>query len=280
MTAPEPGRARSYGAATPQRRLTIPAVQALARDGAKIAMLTCYDASFAGVCERAGADVLLIGDSLGMVIQGHDSTLSVTLDDVIYHTAAVARGCTRPLLIADLPFGSYQASAQAAYAASVRALQAGAQMVKIEGGAWVAQTIAFLVERGIPVCGHIGLQPQSVNMLGGFRVQGKGDAVDLVIADAHAVEAAGASLMVVECVPRTLAVRLCEGARIPVVGIGAAPECAGQVLVLYDVLGIQATPPARFVRNFAEGADSIESAVRAYVAAVKAGTFPAAEHCF
>jgi 3-methyl-2-oxobutanoate hydroxymethyltransferase len=258
----------------------VPAVQALARDGTKIAMLTCYDASFAGVCERAGADVLLIGDSLGMVIQGHASTLPVTLDDVLYHTAAVARGCTRPLVIADLPFGTYQASAQQAYAASVRALQAGAQMVKVEGGAWLAPTIAFLVERGVPVCGHVGLQPQTVNVLGGYRVQGKGDAADAVIADARAVEAAGAALLVVECVPRALAVRLCAAVAIPIVGIGAAPECAGQVLVLHDALGIQPTAPARFVRNFMQGADNIESALRAYVAAVKDGSFPAAEHCF
>jgi 3-methyl-2-oxobutanoate hydroxymethyltransferase len=258
----------------------VPRVQALARDGTKIAMLTCYDASFAGVCERAGADVLLIGDSLGMVIQGHASTLPVTLDDVLYHTAAVARGCERPLLIADLPFGSYQQSAQQAYAASVRALQAGAQMVKLEGGAWLAPTIAFLAERGIPVCGHVGLQPQSVNALGGYRVQGKAGAADAVLADAHAVEAAGAGLLVVECVPRALAVRICEASRIPVIGIGAAPECAGQVLVLYDALGIQPTPPARFVRNFMQGSDGVEAALRAYVDAVRNGAFPAAEHCF
>ena len=280
MAATDPDRSHLYGAAAPRRRLTVPAMQALARDGTKIAMLTCYDASFAGVCERAGVDVLLIGDSLGMVIQGHDSTLPVTLDDVMYHTAAVARGCGRPLLIADLPFGSYQASPQAAYAASVRALQAGAQMVKVEGGAWLAPTIAFLVERGVPVCGHVGLQPQTVNVLGGYRVQGKGDAADRVIADARAIEQAGAALIVVECVPRSVAARLCEEVGIPIVGIGAGPECSGQVLVLYDVLNIQATPPARFVRNFLQGADSIESALRAYVDAVKAGTFPAAQHCF
>jgi 3-methyl-2-oxobutanoate hydroxymethyltransferase len=280
LAAPDPGRPASYGAATPQRRLTVPAVTALAREGTKIAMLTCYDASFAAVCERAGVDVLLIGDSLGMVIQGHATTLPVTLDDVLYHTAAVARGCTRPLLIADLPFGSYQASPQHAYAASVRALQAGAQMVKVEGGAWLAPTITFLVERSIPVCAHVGLQPQNVHVMGGYRVQGKGDAADAVVADARAVEAAGAAMVVVECVPRAVAVQICAALRIPTIGIGAAPECAGQVLVLHDALGIQATAPARFVHNFMHGADGIESALRAYVDAVRAGAFPAAEHCF
>jgi 3-methyl-2-oxobutanoate hydroxymethyltransferase len=258
----------------------VPAVTALARKGEKIAMLTCYDASFAAVCERAGAHALLIGDSLGMVIQGHATTLPVTLDDVLYHTAAVARGCARPLLIADLPFGSYQASPQAAFAAAVRALQAGAQMVKLEGGAWLAPTIAFLVERGIPVCAHVGLQPQAVHAMGGYRVQGKDEAGDAVVADARAVEAAGAAMVVVECVPRAVAVRICAAVDIPTIGIGAAPECAGQVLVLHDALGIQPTAPARFVRNFMQGADGIESALRAYVDAVQAGSFPAAEHCF
>ena len=280
MAAAEPAGAASYGGATARRRLTVPGVASLARDGAKIAMLTCYDASFAAACERAGVDVLLVGDSLGMVIQGHASTLPVTLDDVVYHTQAVARGCRRPLLIADLPFGTYQSTPGHAYAAAVRVLQAGAQMVKVEGGAWLAQTIEFLVTRGVPVCAHVGLQPQKVNVLGGYRVQGKGDDADAVIADARAVEAAGAALVVIECVPRAVAVRICDAVRIPTIGIGAAPECAGQVLVLYDALGIQATPPARFVRNFMQGADGIESALRAYVDAVKDGTFPAAEHCF
>ena len=278
---PDTDRAAPYGGPAPVRRLTVPALHALARDGTKIAMLTCYDASFAGVCERAGVDTLLVGDSLGMVIQGHASTLPVSLDDVLYHTAAVVRGCARPLIIADLPFGSYQASAAQAYESSARALQAGAQMVKLEGGTWLAPTVAFLVERGIPVCGHVGLQPQSVNALGGYRVQGKDEASSAALSrDAQAIEAAGATLLVLECVPRAVAARLCPSLRIPVIGIGAGPECAGQVLVLYDALGIQPTPPARFVRNFMQGRDSIGAAVSAYVAAVKDGSFPAAEHCF
>jgi len=271
-----------YGTSTPAaRRLTVPALHAMTRDRKKIAMLTCYDASFAGVCERAGVDALLVGDSLGMVIQGHATTLPVSLDDVLYHTAAVVRGCARPLVIADLPFGSYQASPQDAYAASVRALQAGAQMVKLEGGTWLAPTVQFLVERGVPVCGHVGLQPQSVNTLGGYRVQAKDAyAQERLQADAIELQEAGAAIMVVECVPRTAAAALCQALRIPVIGIGAGPDCGGQVLVLYDALGIQPTPPARFVRNFMQGSDGIAAAVAAYVAAVKDGSFPAAEHCF
>ena len=272
-----------YGstAPAPMRRLTVPALHTMAREGTKIAMLTCYDASFAGVCERAGVDVLLVGDSLGMVIQGHASTLPVTLDDLLYHTAAVARGCARPLVIADLPFGTYQTSPEQAYASSVRALQAGAQMVKLEGGSWLAPTVQFLVERGVPVCGHVGLQPQSVNALGGYRVQAKdAPAQERLVADARALETAGAALVVLECVPRAAAIAMCAAVRIPVIGIGAGPECAGQVLVLYDALGIQPTPPARFVRDFMQGRDSIASAVGAYVAAVKDVSFPAAEHCF
>jgi 3-methyl-2-oxobutanoate hydroxymethyltransferase len=253
----------------------------MARDGQKIAMLTAYDASFAAIAERAGIDVLLIGDSLGMVIQGHDSTLPVTLDDVLYHTRCVAAGCTRPLLIADLPFGSYQASHETAYAASAAALQAGAQMVKLEGGAWLAPTVEFVTTRSVPVCGHIGLQPQSVNALGGYRVQGKtADGAAALLADAHALVEAGASLLVVECVPQTVGEALTRAAGVPVIGIGAGPACSGQVLVLYDALGIQPGRPARFVRNFMAGKDSIEAALAAYATAVKDRSFPGPEHCF
>ena len=253
----------------------------MAREGMKIAMLTAYDASFATLCDRAGIDVLLIGDSLGMVIQGHDSTLPVTLGDVLYHTRCVAAGCRRPLLIADLPFGSYQESPGQAYASSVASLQAGAQMVKLEGGAWLAPTVEFLTTRGVPVCGHVGLQPQSVNLLGGYRVQGKTeDAAAALLADARALVAAGASLLVVECVPQALGATLTKAAGIPVIGIGAGPACSGQVLVLYDALGIQPGRPARFVRNFMSGQPSVEAAIAAYAAAVKDGSFPGPEHCF
>jgi 3-methyl-2-oxobutanoate hydroxymethyltransferase len=262
-------------------RLTVPALAAMARDGRRIAMLTCYDASFATQCEAAGVDVLLIGDSLGMVIQGRDSTLPVTLAETLYHTRCVAAGCSRPLVVADLPFGTYQASPEAAYAASAAALQAGAQMVKLEGGAWLAPTVSFLTERGVPVCGHIGLQPQSVNMLGGYRVQGKSDAAaQALVADARALGKAGCALIVVECVPRALTPRLQAEAAVPAIGIGAGPDCAGQVLVIYDALGITPGKPARFVRNFMAGASDIAAALAAYVGAVRDGSFPGAEHCF
>jgi len=261
--------------------VTVPALARMAADGQKIAMLTAYDATLAAAADRAGVDVLLIGDSLGMVVQGHASTLSVTLDEVLYHTRCVAAARTRALVIADLPFGSYQRDVEAAYAASSAALKAGATMVKLEGGAWLASTVAFLVVRGIPVCGHIGLQPQSVNLLGGYRVQGKTpDAAESLLADGRALAAAGASILVVECVPRDLGAALTEGVGIPVIGIGAGPACSGQVLVIYDALGVTAGRPARFVRNFMLGHDSIEEALKAFVAAVKDGSFPAPEHCF
>lgn len=263
------------------RRLTVPAVAKMAAEGRRIAMLTAYDASFAALCERAGVDVLLIGDSLGMVIQGHDSTLPVDLADVLYHTRCVAAGSEHALIIADLPFGSYQAGPEAAYAACAAALKAGAQMVKLEGGEWLAPTVEFLVTRGIPVCGHIGLQPQSVNTLGGYRVQGKtADAASVLQADLVALTRAGAAMLIIECVPRDVGAAITRAAGIPVIGIGAGPECSGQVLVIYDALGLSPGRPARFVRNFLTGRDSVEAALSAYVAAVKDGSFPAAEHCF
>ena len=262
-------------------RLTVPALAAMAREGTKIAMLTAYDASFAALADRAGVDVLLVGDSLGMVIQGHDSTLPVSLDDVLYHTRCVAAGSGRALLIADLPFGSYQGSPEAAYATSAAALKAGAQMVKLEGGVWLAPTVAFLTMRSVPVCGHVGLLPQSINVLGGYRVQGKTlDAAEALLADARALVAAGAAMLVAECVPRELGEALTRAAGVPVIGIGAGPACSGQVLVIYDALGIQPGRPARFVRNFMTGHDNIEAALAAYVAAVKDGSFPGPEHCF
>lgn len=269
------------GAAPTVAFLTIPALATMAKNREKIAMLTAYDASFAALAERAGVDVLLVGDSLGMVIQGLDSTLPVSLADVLYHTRCVAAGCARALVIADLPFGSYQASPEAAYATSVAAMQAGAQMVKLEGGAWLAPTVAFLTMRGIPVCGHVGLLPQSVHAVGGYRVQAKTpDAAVALADDARALAAAGASMLVVECVPGTVGEALTRDAGVPVIGIGAGPSCSGQVLVIYDALGIQPGRAARFVRNFMTGNDSIEAAIAAYVTAVKDGSFPAAEHCF
>ena len=253
----------------------------MAREGTKIAMLTCYDASFAVLAERAGVDILLIGDSLGMVIQGHTSTLPVTLEESLYHTRCVARMSTHALIITDLPLGTYQQSPQQAYASSVAALQAGAHMVKLEGGTWLAPTISFLVERSIPVCGHIGLTPQSVNAFGGYRVRGKtDDAAQKLIEDAKRLNGAGASLIVVECVPRALGAELSRTSAVPIIGIGAGPECPGQVLVIYDALGMYTTKPARFVRNFMPGSDGIEAAIAKYVTAVRDGSFPGPEHCF
>ncbi|HTQ01499.1 MAG TPA: 3-methyl-2-oxobutanoate hydroxymethyltransferase [Casimicrobiaceae bacterium] len=271
----------SPGAAKPAPRVSVPGLAEMARSGTPIAMLTAYDASFAAIAERAGIDVLLVGDSLGMVIQGHGSTLPVTLDDVLYHTRCVAAGCTRPLIVADLPFGSYQQSPEHAYAAAVSALQAGAHMVKMEGGAWLAPTVAFVTMRGVPVCGHVGLLPQSVNVVGGYRVQAKTESgAAALLADAKALVAAGASLLVVECVPSAVGEWLTRAVSVPVIGIGAGAQCSGQVLVLYDALGIQPGRPARFVRNFLAGRDSVEAALAAYAAAVKDRSFPGAEHSF
>jgi 3-methyl-2-oxobutanoate hydroxymethyltransferase len=251
------------------------------RDGVKIAMLTCYDASFAALCERAGVDVVLIGDSLGNVIQGQATTLPVTLDDLCYHVRAVARGCSRPLIIADLPFGTYQESPEQAYRTSVAAMQAGAHMVKLEGGAWIAPTIRFLIERSVPVCAHIGLMPQSINALGGYKVQGKTDeSAQRLVDEARALSEAGAALIVLELIPRDVAARVTRESTAATIGIGAGPDCAGQVLVIYDALGMQTSKPPRFVRNFMQGSESIEAAIARYVASVKDGSFPAAEHCF
>ncbi len=260
---------------------TVPGLSAMARQGEKIAMLTCYDASFATLLDRAGVDVLLVGDSLGMVIAGHSSTLPVALDEMVYHTRCVARGAYSALVIADLSFGSYQASPEQAYGSAARLMAAGAKMVKLEGGAWLGPTVEFLVARGIPVCGHLGLQPQSVHRLGGYKAQGKTDASARGLReDAQALAAAGADLLVLEMVPAALAGTLTAELSVPTIGIGAGPLCSGQVLVLYDMLGIYPGKPARFVRNFMTGSGSVEAAVTAYVKAVKDGSFPAAEHCY
>lgn len=259
---------------------TVPALAAMARQGEKIAMLTCYDASFAALLERAGVDALLIGDSLGMVIGGQRTTLAVALDDMIYHTRCVATSARSALVIADMSFGSYQANPEQAYANAARLMAAGAQMVKVEGGAWLARTVEFLVARGIPVCGHLGLQPQSVHRLGGYKLQGKSDESARVLReDAQALALAGAELIVLEMIPAVLAAEITAAIAVPTIGIGAGPQCSGQVLVLYDMLGIYPGKLARFVRNFMTGTASIEEAVRAYVQAVKDGSFPGPEHC-
>jgi 3-methyl-2-oxobutanoate hydroxymethyltransferase len=250
--------------------------------GEKIAMLTCYDASFATLCERAGVDVLLVGDSLGNVLQGQRSTLPVTLEHMAYHTACVARGCTRPWLIADMPFGSYQESPEQAMRSAATLMAAGAHMVKLEGGAFMAETVHFLVQRGVPVCAHIGLTPQSVFQLGGYRVQGKTEASAATMrADVHALEEAGAAMIVMEMVPAQLVAEISLTlTSMATIGIGAGVDTHGQVLVLHDMLGIYPGHKARFVRNFMNGAESIEAAVKSYVMAVKDRTFPATEHAY
>ncbi len=250
-------------------------------DGNKIAMLTCYEASFAALMNEAGVDVLLVGDSLGMVVQGHDSTLPVSLADMCYHTAAVARGNRNAMVLADLPFGAYQQSKEQAFAAAAELMAAGAHMVKLEGGVWMAETTAFLQQRGIPVCAHIGLTPQSVHAFGGYRLQGKGDAAAAaLLADARAHNEAGAGLILMECVPASLGKRVTEAVSCPTIGIGAGVDCDGQVLVMHDMLGIFPGKTARFVKNFMPGQPSIQAALSAYVQAVKDRSFPAAEHTF
>ncbi|HKW36718.1 MAG TPA: 3-methyl-2-oxobutanoate hydroxymethyltransferase [Burkholderiales bacterium] len=262
-------------------RLTIKALQKQRDDGEKIAVLTCYDASFAAMLDAAGLDSLLIGDSLGMVLQGHDTTLPVKLADMAYHTACVARGSKRPFLVADMPFGSYQESPQQAFRGAAELMAAGAQMVKLEGGAEFAETVRFLAQRGVPVCGHLGLTPQSVHKFGGYRVQGKGeDAEEKLIADAIELESAGAELLVLEAIPTRLGEQVTQRLRIPTIGIGAGPGCSGQVLVLHDMLDVFPGKKARFVRNFMKGASSIADAAERYVRAVRDGSFPAEEHSF
>ena len=246
-----------------------------------IVMLTCYDASFARLLDDCGVECLLVGDSLGMVIQGHRSTLPVTLADTEYHVRAVARGTERAWLSADMPFGTYQGTPEAAFDNAARLMQAGAQMVKLEGGAWLAPTVEFLTQRGVPVCAHLGLTPQSVHALGGYRIQGRTDeGADQLIRDALAVQSAGASMLVLELIPAALAERVTKELRIPTIGIGAGAKCSGQVLVLHDMLDVFPGKKPRFVRNFMAGAPDIATAVRNYVQAVKERTFPAADHAY
>jgi len=262
------------------KAVTIPSLNAMRAAGNRIVMLTCYDASFASLMERCGVEVLLIGDSLGMVCNGHQSTLPVTVAEVAYHTAAVARGSKSAMVLADMPFGSY-GTPEVAFNNAVLLMQAGAHMVKIEGGAWLADTVRFLVDRAVPVCAHLGLTPQSVHQLGGYKVQGKTLAsADQLKADALALQAAGASIVVLEAIPAGLGKEVTDLLTMPTIGIGAGPDCSGQVLVMHDLLGVFPGRKARFVKNFMEGQPNIDAAVTAYVNAVKDGSFPGAEHCF
>ncbi len=262
-------------------RTTLTILQKLRDKGEKIAVLTCYDASFAALLEANGIDILLVGDSLGMVLQGHETTLPVTLDDMVYHTACVARGSKQAFIISDMPFGTFQNSPQEAFLHAAPLMVAGAQMVKLEGGAAMVETVRFLTERGIPVCGHIGLTPQSVHQMGGYRVQGKETtAAQQLLQDAVALEQAGAGMIVLEAIPALLAAEITAALSIPTIGIGAGADCSGQVLVLHDILDVYPGKKARFVKNYMQGAQSIADAVARYVREVKAGEFPGAEHGF
>ena len=263
-------------AALPTRKpVTLHRLREMHAGGEPIAMLTCYDAAFARLLDDAGVDCLLVGDSLGMVLQGRPSTLPVTLEEMCYHTRCVAAGNQSAWLIGDLPFGSYQASKEQAMRSATALMQAGAQMVKLEGGGWTAETTRFLVERGIPVCGHLGLTPQSVHALGGWRVQGRTeDGAALLLRQAQELAQAGAAMLVLELTPAAVAAQLSAALPVPVVGIGAGGQCGGQVLVLHDMLGLTPGKPPRFVRNFMEGSASVAAAVRRFVAAVKDQSFP------
>ncbi len=270
-------------ASVPDRKaVTLPALQAMKAAGQRIVMLTAYDASFAWQLESAGVDIALVGDSLGMVVQGHRSTLPVTLEHMVYHTTAVARGLSSTLLMADLPFMTDRDMAHVMEAGARLVGEAGAAMVKIEGAApHILEAIAGLSARAIPVCAHLGLTPQSVHKFGGFRIQGRQQAAaERVLADALAVQSAGADLLVMEGVPVVLGKRITEALTIPVIGIGAGPDCDGQVLVIHDMLGITPGKRPKFSKDFLAGRDSVASAIAAYVDDVRSGAFPAPEHCF
>ena len=250
------------------------------QQGDKFSTITAYDASFAKLFDQAGIHAILIGDSLGMVLQGEDSTLPVTIEDMAYHTRSVKRGVEESLIIADMPFMSYANQEQALKNAALL-MQAGASMVKMEGGAWLNQTISALVERGIPVCAHLGLTPQSVNIFGGFKVQGReDDKAEQMIADAKALEAAGAQLLVLECIPASLATAITKALTIPTIGIGAGKETDGQILVMHDALGIACNYMPKFSRNFLKDTGDIKKAIELYISEVSQGNFPADEHTF
>jgi 3-methyl-2-oxobutanoate hydroxymethyltransferase len=262
-----------------KKRLSVNDLQALKNRAEKISCLTAYDASFSAVLDKAGIDVILVGDSLGMVFQGHATTLPVTMEDMIYHTACVSRGCNRALVVADLPFMSYTSLLAAAENAARLIQGGGANMIKLEGAR--PDVVSFLVGNGVPVCGHLGLLPQFINCLGGYKVQGRElpDA-ERIISDAVSLEKAGASLLILECVPASLAQTISQLLSIPVIGIGAGIDCDGQVLVLYDILNIGSGRRPKFSKDFMQEASSIEEAIRNYHIAVKEARFPTIEHSY
>lgn len=261
-------------------KITSSTLRTFKSEGKKFTALTAYDASFANAFDSEGVDVLLVGDSMGMVLQGHNDTLPVTVDDIAYHTRCVRRGVERALLIADMPFMSYATPEQTMTNATTL-MQAGANMVKVEGGHWLLESVKMLTERGIPVCAHLGLTPQSVHVFGGFKIQGRdADNAQRILDEAKALEAAGAQLLVVECIPAPLAKAITEALTIPVIGIGAGADADGQILVMHDVLGISSGYIPRFSKNYLKQTGEIRSAVRAYIDEVAQGVFPAEEHTF
>jgi len=263
-----------------EKPITISKLLSMRAEGEKISMLTAYDSTMSALLNRCGVETILIGDSLGNVIQGHSSTTPVTVEQVAYHTECVARANSHAFIIADLPFASYGDPAQALDSAA-KLMRAGADMVKLEGGDWQIDIIQYLVERSVPVCAHLGLLPQSVHILGGYKVQGKSkDAASLMLEQAIACEQAGAQMIVLEAIPSSLGKLITESLVIPTIGIGAGADCSGQVLVLQDMLGISPGKPPKFVKNFLDGHASIEAAVKAYVREVKSGKFPGPEHGF
>ncbi len=264
-----------------KQAITLNTLKKLKRSGEKITCLTVYDSSFASVLETAGVDIFLVGDSLGMVIQGYDSTLPVSLKDMIYHSANVRRGSSNAFIMADMPFMSYASVEQTLKNAGKILKQGGAQMVKLEGGAAFVERVSTLADHGIPVCAHLGLMPQMVHKLGGYRVQGRDDrSAQKIVDDAQAMQDAGADMLLLECVPAELGEKVTTLLDIPVIGIGAGPGCDAQVLVLQDILGISKGHHPKFYRNFLESSSGIEAAVSHYVQAVKSGEYPAAEHCY
>ena len=264
-----------------EQPVTLDSLRRMKSEGEKIACLTAYDASFASVVDQAGTDLVLVGDSLGMVVQGHDTTVPVTVEDMVYHTRCVARGVRRAFLVSDMPFGSYSLP-EPAFANAVRLMQeGGAAMVKLEGGALQVRTVEFLASRDIPVCAHIGLTPQSIHKLGGFKVQGRErSAAQQMLKDARDLQEAGADIVLLECVPSALGLAIAESLSVPVIGIGAGPDVDGQILVLYDILAVPPGRKPRFAQDFLAGRGSVLDALSAYAAAVKDGSYPAPEHCF
>jgi 3-methyl-2-oxobutanoate hydroxymethyltransferase len=264
-----------------EKPVTVSTLAGMKAAGVPIACLTAYDASFAALVDDAGVDLVLVGDSLGMVVQGHDTTVPVTMEHMVYHTRCVCQGLRRGFLVADMPFASYALPEQALANAARLMQEGGAKMVKLEGGMLQVRTVEFLAGRDIPVCAHIGLTPQSVHKLGGFKVQGRGEAAaSRMIQEAQALEAAGADIVLLECVPSEVGAAVREAVKVPVIGIGAGPAVDGQILVLYDIIGLTPGRTPRFVKNYMDQAATPLEAVANYVAEVKDRTYPAAEHCF